>query len=201
MRKRKLFVLFTGITLGVATAQAGSVLQGLEMDVMEAGETASQATSRIALPRAGAVGDDGSPDYAGLATEQALIGGERGGEAAAVDYDTNGAAGAPDPGEPVSGIDVGEPGPGELDGGATGEEPTDPGWVDGGPMGGEPPDSGWVEPEPGDEVVIDEPIEEPVEDPVDGTPIGDIRDGSEDGGEFATMPLEVPVEADGTLDN
>ena len=54
MRKVNLLLLVVGVSLGISAGHAGGVLQGLEMDVMDAGETASQATSRIKLPRAGA---------------------------------------------------------------------------------------------------------------------------------------------------
>jgi hypothetical protein len=178
MKKATLYLLLAGAGLGLSTGHAG-VLQGLEMDVMDADETAAQATSRIALPQAGAVVEEGSPDYAGLVTDQALVGGERG-EAAAVDYGNDGAPAAPTD-DPGRGIDVGEPGvidPGSLD--------------DGGVSGEEPPDIGVIDPDPG--IGVDEPIEEPVGDPVDGTPVGDASDGN--GSEPGVMP---PVETDGRV--
>ena len=197
MRKANVFLLVTGVLLGVSAGHAGGVLQGLEMDVMDAGETASQATSRISLPRAGTGADDGSPDYAGLVSEQALIGAGERGEAAAVDYGNDGGAAAPEPTDgPVSGIDVGEPGPGETDAGGA----SDWGGVDG--------DGGAVGPEPGDTGVIDG-----VEEPIDGTPIGvidnsPVDDGLVDDGTVSILPVEEPVtvedlvpavEADGRL--
>lgn len=61
-------VLASVLLAAVATVQAENSLQGLEMDVMEPGESAAQATARIVLPRP--AGLDG--DYTGLDAEPRL---------------------------------------------------------------------------------------------------------------------------------
>jgi hypothetical protein len=162
MRSGNLHLLVACAALGVSSARAEGLLQGLEMDVMDAGETAAQATSRIALPRAGNVADENSPDYANLATEQALIGGERAGEAAAVDDRSTAGPAAPEPVDGASGgLDAGEPGtPGAGDG-IDGQEPVDP---------------GVIEPEPGNLGGIDDAIEQPIGRPGED-PRGAVIDG------------------------
>jgi hypothetical protein len=166
MRSVKLHLLVACAALGLSNARAEGLLQGLEMDVMDAGETAAQATSRIALPQAGNVADESSPDYANLATDQALLGGERAGEAAAVDDRSTAGPAAPEPVDGASGgIDVGEPGTTDAGGGIDGN------------MGEEPVDSGVIEPEPGDIGVIDDAVEEPVGEPVGEDPSGGVIDG------------------------
>lgn len=183
MCDRKLALLSALLALVLSQAQAGSVLQGLEMDVMEAGETASQATSRIALPRAGVSTEESSPDYAGLLTEQTLIGGERSGEAAAVDDGRDAAPGSTD--GPVSGVDVGEPVPGGID---SGEDPPD-----GGAGGEQPADGGGVEPLPGDGSISEEPVEGTLGDPVDTAPIGDLSEAQPGTDPGASASGEVPT--------
>jgi hypothetical protein len=168
MRTLRPFLLATAITLGFSTAQAGGVLKGLEMDVMEPGETSAQAISRIALPKAGNLGDE-NPDYAGVLSEQALVGGGDARDAMAGEIG-NGAAESPSPGDgPTAGIDVGEPVPGGDDAIV----------ID---------DGGIVEPAPGDDtIVIDDVIEGPVEDSREGTPGEAVEPG-----EVSILPLESP---------
>ena len=96
MRILPLCLLTAIAVLGVSTAQAESTLQGLEMDVMNANETPSQAAARIALPRPGNSGAYG-PDYGESLAGQVRVGGGLTAESAG-----NG---------PVVGITVGEPVP------------------------------------------------------------------------------------------
>ena len=67
MRKLSMFLLLAGI-LPVSGVHADGSLQGLEMDVMEADESPSQATARIALPGASPMVKDGKADDADLVT-------------------------------------------------------------------------------------------------------------------------------------
>lgn len=60
--------LATVLLAAAAAVQAENSLQGLEMDVMEPGESAAQATARIVLPRP--AGLDG--EYSGLDAEPRL---------------------------------------------------------------------------------------------------------------------------------
>jgi hypothetical protein len=62
--------LLLALALAAGSAHA-EVLQGLEMDVMEPGESAVQATSRIVLPRPRG-GIERSAEYPGLDTEQRI---------------------------------------------------------------------------------------------------------------------------------
>lgn len=200
--------------LVLATAHAQGVLQGLEMDVMEADESPAQATARIALPGAGNAADDGNPDYGSLVTDQALAGSSQGDEAAATDRGDDAAPTGPEPGtDPVGAIDVGEPGEGDAgsgadNGGIVGEDPTDPGAIDAEPGDtgvidpiGEPVDENPIgdvtEPEPGDIGVIDT-----IENPDDGTMVGDGIDGGPGAGDDVVTILPAdsmpPVESDGT---
>ncbi len=203
MRKLNLYLLVAGAALGLSTAHAEGVLQGLQMDVMDADETAAEATARIALPRPGSAIDDASPDYTSGVTEQAMAG-SNGSETSAMDNGNDGGLASPvSAGDPVSGIDVGEPG--GIDAGDG---------VDGGDFGGgEPPDTGVIEPDPGEIIDVD-PIEDPVDDPVDEipigdgvdgdpieVPIGDIIDGGPGAGDDVSLPDEPmpPVESDGRI--
>jgi hypothetical protein len=61
-------LLLASLLATVATVHAENSLQGLEMDVMEPGESAAHATARIVLPRP--AGLDG--DYTGLDAEPRL---------------------------------------------------------------------------------------------------------------------------------
>jgi hypothetical protein len=210
MRKVYLYPLVAGAVLGLATAHAQGVLQGLEMDVMEADESPAQATARIALPGAGNAADDGNPDYGSLVTDQALAGGSQSGEAAATDGRDDAAPTGPAT-DPADAIDVGEPGEGDagsgVDNGGIGEDPTDPGVIDGdrGDTGvidpiGEPVDDNPIgdvtEPEPGDIGVIDT-----IENPDDGTMVGDGIDGGAGAGDVVTILPDdsMPaVESNGT---
>lgn len=191
MRTLKPLLLAAGAALGLSSAQAGGVLQGLEMDVMDPGETSAQAISRIALPKTGNLAYE-NPDYAGVLSEQALVGGGEGRDAMAGEFGNQGMPDGPAPtDEPSAGIDVGEPVPGVIDGGV------DDGIViDDGGIIGEEPSGGGIEPAPGDTIVIDDIIEGPVEDGRDSTPIGEIG-----GTEFSIMPLEVPDSPDIKVEN
>lgn len=106
--------LACALLLGAADAvHAESTLQGLEMDVMEPGESAAHATARIVLPRP-RNGIERSADYPGLDTEQRVQ------------------LGAPDAGDRmgITGGEVGAPSSGPADGalepdvGATPEDPS-----------------------------------------------------------------------------
>ena len=189
MRKLNLYLLVAGAALGLSTAHAEGVLQGLQMDVMDADETAAEATARIALPRPGGAIDDASPDYTSGVTEQAMAG-SNGSETSAMDNGNDGGLASPvSAGDPVSGMDGGDFG------------------------GGEPPDTGVIEPHPGEIIDVD-PIEDPVDDPVDEipigdgvdgdpieVPIGDIIDGGPGAGDDVSLPDEPmpPVESDGRI--
>ena len=192
MRTLKPFLLATGAALGLSTAQAGGVLQGLEMDVMDPGETSAQAISRIALPKAGNLADE-NPDYAGVLSEQALVGGGEGRDAMAGEFGNQSMPDELPPTDgPTSGIDVGEPAPGDLDGVGVDDGIV----IDDGGIIGEEPSGGGIEPAPGDTIVIDDIIEGPVEDGRESTPIGEIG-----GTEFSILPLEVPVSGDVNVEN
>jgi hypothetical protein len=187
MRILKPLLLAAGAVLGLSSAQAGGVLQGLEMDVMDPGETSAQAISRIALPKTGNLADE-NPDYAGVLSEQALVGGGAGRDATPGEFGNEDMPDGPVPTDgPSAGIDVGESVPGGIGGG-------DDGIVidDGGIIGEEPP-GGGIEPVPGDTIVIDDIIEGPVEDARDNTPIG--------GTGISIMPLEVPESPDIKVEN
>jgi hypothetical protein len=173
MRRVNLYLLVAGAALGLSTAHAEGVLQGLQMDVMDPDETAAEATARIALPRPGSAIDDASPDYTSRVTEQAMAG-SNGSETPALDNENDGAPASPESADdPGSGIDVGEPG--VID-------------------AGDGVDGGVIEPEPGETIDVD-PIEEPIEDPVDEIPIGDITDGV-DGGEPGGTDVGDGVDGD-----
>lgn len=191
MRTLTSLIVATGAALGLSTAQAGGVLQGMEMDVMDPGETSAQAISRIALPKAGNLADE-NPDYAGVLSEQSLVGGGAR-DATAGEFGNEGIPTGPEPSEgPTNGIDVDEPVPGGVDG-------SDGGIVidDGGIIVEEPTDGGSVDPAPGDGIVIDDIVEGPVEDARDGSPIGAL-----DGGDLSTMPIDVsPGDSDLTVEN
>ena len=196
MRKLPLYVLIAGFAALPTTHAQG--LEGLEMDVMGAGESPGEATARIALPGPRtAVREDTPEDAASVAAQT-----QRAGESAAleaaehatrelatdspVETDApaapDSAVGAVDVGQ---GFDVGEPTGVDDGGGFIGGEPIDPGVIDGGPG-----DVGIIEPGGGvDELPVEEPPlgEPPVdgppvtEPPVDESPTGEIPIG-EDGG-------------------
>ena len=64
-------MLFVGALLAQGAVHADSALQGLEMDVMDPGESAAHATARIALPRPQAA-IERSAEYPGIDVEQRL---------------------------------------------------------------------------------------------------------------------------------
>jgi hypothetical protein len=216
MRKLPLLALIAGFS-GLPAAHAEGSLQGLEMDVMDAGESPSAATARIALPGARDAVGEGVPDDAGIVSDQSRQGGTAAVES--VDHAAQDALGAAarDAVEPAQGPDVGEPTPSDG-GGIVGEEPIDPGVID-----GSPGDVGVIEPggtvdgvpvdePPGDGPPVDEPppVEEPPpgvdEPPPDEIPIGEPPDGGvvpgdsgggSDGsvgadGSVEPLPVEIP---------
>jgi len=175
MRKSDLLLLLAS-TFVLSSAHADGGLQGLEMDVMDAGESPAQATARIALPGAGASVDDGKPDSGELITG-GTRGGAYGGEAAALDTaeptgpasraESVGEAGA----ETSDSIDLGAPD--VSDGG-------------GGAVDGNPGTIGIIE--PGEVPIDDTPVGEP---PVGEPPVGEIPIGELPGD--GTGPGDGPV--------
>ena len=139
MRKLSMFLLLAGI-LPVSGVHADGSLQGLEMDVMEADESPSQATARIALPGASPMVKDGKADDADLVTGAQA--GFNGGQAPALE---DAAAMVPEAAvdsardlgaETSDNLDSGAPdvahgGSEIVDGGGFAEEPIEPGVVDG----------------------------------------------------------------------
>src|SRR5262245_53122503 len=99
-------LLFAVLVCAAAGAHAENTLQGLEMDVIEPGESAAHATARIVLPPPLAL-----PDHeAGLDPEQRVrVDGIGESVRDSVIDVTGNPALAPEPGEP------GEPGPGGGD--------------------------------------------------------------------------------------
>lgn len=170
MRKLSMFLLLAGI-LPVSGVHADGSLQGLEMDVMEADESPSQATARIALPGASPVVDDIKVDDGDLGTGRAQAGSTGGQSPALEDASAMAPEAAVDSArdlgaETSDNLDTGAPdgadGGGQVvDGGGFAAGPIEPGVVDGGPG-----DVGVIEPVEGP--IDDVPVEEP---PVDGEPI------------------------------
>jgi hypothetical protein len=169
MRKLSMFLLLAGI-LPVSGVHADGSLQGLEMDVMEADESPSQATARIALPGASPMVKEGKADDADLVTGAQA--GFNGGQAPALEdatamvpeatVDSAHNLGAETSDNLDSGApDVAHGGSEIVDGGGFAEEPIEPGVVD-----GSSGDGGIIEPVEGP--IDDVPVEEP---PVDGEPI------------------------------
>ena len=116
MKKVFLFLLAAVASLSLSTAHAESALQGLEMDVMDANETPSQAAARISLPRPGVAADTGL-DYA-----DSLAGQVRVGSGLTAERVVDG---------PITGIAVGEPGPADVSEGVDEVKPDiDPGTDD-----------------------------------------------------------------------
>jgi len=228
MRKLSIFLLIGGI-LPVSGVHADGSLQGLEMDVMESGESPAQATARIALPGSSATVAVGKPDDGDLVAGRAQPG-SNGGQAPALEEASTMAPASASASTRESGAEISDnlgAGPADAtDGGAVAgvdgdvaQEPVAPGVMDGGPgdVGiiegpievpiGEPPvDDRPVEIPigelPGGDTPIDEtPIDEtPIED-VDGDPTGGGVVGGEpgDGGGVEPLPVEIPGDPGGEI--
>src|SRR4030095_12114311 len=68
------YLLIVSCTLGWSVARADGGLQGLEMDVMDAGESPAQATARIELPGASTPTEEDRADGGDLAIEHSQPG-------------------------------------------------------------------------------------------------------------------------------
>lgn len=185
MRKLSMFLLLAGI-LPVSGVHADGSLQGLEMDVMEADESPSQATARIALPGASPMVKDGKADDADLVTGAQA--GFNGGQAPALE---DAAAMVPEAAvdsardlgaETSDNLDSGAPdvahgGSETVDGGGFAEEPP----IESGVVDGSSGDGGIIDGGPGDVGII-----EPVEGPIDDVPV-------EEPPPVEGEPIEIPI--------
>ena len=171
MPKLGIVFLLAGI-FPVSSAYADGSLQGLEMDVMDAGELPAEATARIALPGASPAIDDGKSGDVDLAAAPAQAG-SNGGQAPALE---DASSRAPElAAETSNSLDTGAPDVGDGGGVVADDGGLAEGPLDGGSVDGSPGDIGVIDVEG---PIVEIPVEEPpVQGPPVEIPIGELPGG------------------------